>query len=1109
MSADLDPSRHRVLLVGPRVVPLKGLFEKRGYPLVAAANGVEGMAQLDTDPCDLVVLELNLGDLTATEFLMAARQGSPRATFLLVDEPARAGQIVKALQAGLDGFLAAPADEDRLFYEVERHLRRVGADVSADDDASGFEDHSTQTQMTTVEATRAGIDLRDAQGQLEQAREALATLAAENERLTNEVRRFDAVQGALAGQLEGRLDVDEATRLRERLGLAQVAEIELLTLRGDVQSLKAARREQDQRIEELLRDLRQARAAAEDARGFAEPPPTEVGRLGELEGRVGELEGEVSRWERRSRELEATLAAAKQALSLAEEETETAVLEARAAARGDLDAALAEKAALEEQQGLLQAEIDRLTGIVARAEAASVAATSQASGERAEVERLRAALAAAEAAAATAAARAAEDEIRQSAATEEAITAAVATEREAFAQQKAQAVKEAVAAERARLEREQTSALEVAMSAASNAAEEKHRAALAQSLERERERSAERERIAVAAAVAEARAESGAVAEARANERIAAALDEARASRERADDVELQLEEARTRVEFLEMDAARVVREADERIAAAEAAFKKEKLRLVEEKQAAASGSQEAILRMDALREEALAARRQAEEASAALAAAEEAAAAAVAARDAADEQARQWREEREREAERAVVALDAVARVEAALGGLQAHARALEEREAAAIAAADDANARAAAAVEAAAAAAAEVDERVAAIVEVARAELESHAAALEARASALEASLAEAEARVAQAERRAAASDDARIAAEARGGAAQSALEARIATLEEQLRAAEVAAADARREAGDALDAERARAAAEQEAAVGAICDEVARLEEELLEVKARSAVDAGDAAARVTALEATLAERDRALAAATSAAASAVDAGETVRTLEGRIASLEQALSAAKSAEAAASSTLASERAAWEAERAGLQASSSAVDAAEAARQTRALEELRTQLAAAVEAKSAAEGAAVRVRTEAQAVHAQATRAVAELQQRLGVVEHERTAWQAEQARLQGLLAAAQGTDGRAAAEVAELRQRIVDLQGQVADPAMLATVRSLVDAVDPLRWGLGSAIDYLSPFEGNDAALAAHVRNLRLLSATLARLVGEASARPGTG
>ena len=57
------------------------------------------------------------------------------------------------------------------------------------------------------------------------------------------------------------------------------------------------------------------------------------------------------------------------------------------------------------------------------------------------------------------------------------------------------------------------------------------------------------------------------------------------------------------------------------------------------------------------------------------------------------------------------------------------------------------------------------------------------------------------------------------------------------------------------------------------------------------------------------------------------------------------------------------------------------------------------------------------------------------------------------------------------------------------------------AAVATVRSLLEGVDPLRWGLGAAIDYLYPFEGNDQFLASHIRNLRLLQATLARLAAE--------
>src|SRR5690349_19086769 len=121
----VDPSKHRILLVGPRVIHLKPFFERRRYSVTAVQKGVEGMSALDAEPRDIVILELNLGDLTATEFLMAARQAHADASFLLLDDASKAGQIVKALQAGLDGYLPTPPDEDRLFFEVERHLRHA------------------------------------------------------------------------------------------------------------------------------------------------------------------------------------------------------------------------------------------------------------------------------------------------------------------------------------------------------------------------------------------------------------------------------------------------------------------------------------------------------------------------------------------------------------------------------------------------------------------------------------------------------------------------------------------------------------------------------------------------------------------------------------------------------------------------------------------------------------------------------------------------------------------------------------------------------------------------------------------------------------------------
>src|SRR5688500_17694877 len=143
--AAVHPSKPRILLVGPRVIHLKPCFERRRYNVTAVQKSVEGMSALDAEPRDIVILELNLGDLTATEFLMAARQAHADASFLLLDDASKAGQIVKALQAGLDGYLPTPPDEDRLFFEVERHLRRSSGGsgstggIGNGDDTGGFQ----------------------------------------------------------------------------------------------------------------------------------------------------------------------------------------------------------------------------------------------------------------------------------------------------------------------------------------------------------------------------------------------------------------------------------------------------------------------------------------------------------------------------------------------------------------------------------------------------------------------------------------------------------------------------------------------------------------------------------------------------------------------------------------------------------------------------------------------------------------------------------------------------------------------------------------------------------------------------------------------------------
>lgn len=828
MAGKLDPTKHRVLLVGPRVVHLRQFFEKRRYPVVAAGKGVEGMAQLDTSPCDIVVLELNLGDLTATEFLMAARQGHPQTTFLLLDESTKAGQIVKALQAGLDGYLATPPDEDRLFYEVERHLARGGAAKPGATNA-GFDELSTQTAMQSMaEAAALQAAVADRDSQVIELNERLKATQDSLRPLRETARRYDEVQQVLGSVIDGSLDAAAAQRLREQVQLAQVAEIEIDSLRRESTAARDAKSKLQSELDDALRKLRLAASSVVEDKS----------------ARVDELEAEVMVLEGRLQAAEEAVAAANEAASVSDDDATEAQIEVKA---------LQEE--LEQRESRISSlEID----LAAARDSSSSSSAAELDKERTahkealqalkkthddELGRLKQAAEKAQAELESERARAAEEDIRRSAREEDAIADAVAQARASL---------------EAELGARHAAALKDARAGAAGDVESR---LAAQAREQE-------ERSAAAAA------------------RLA---DEVREAKERATDVELQLEEARMRIDYLEENAATVTSDANERIARAEAEFKKEKLRLIEERQSAASGSQEAALRMERFVKENSDLKKHAAELEAMRESLESKAAAALAAADRA-------REELLAASERVAGASESQQRMEAALGGVQAHARSLEG-------------------------------------------ELDNLRAALSAKGT-------------------------------------------QVDELQARLDAAAAAHEALQRQHADAL-------------------------------VEARNDGDVSRLRADIDALRAELLS-------------------------------------------------------------------------SEAARAT-----LNDEVA--------------RVRTEAQAVHAQAQQRMQDIEpisaERDQLAARLEEAIQEATAARDELAIARQIGEQAATNSTEELQARIAELETAASTNPLLATVRSLVEAIEPLRWGLGSAIDYMYPFESNDQQLATHVRNLRLLQATLTRLAAE--------
>jgi two-component system cell cycle response regulator DivK len=105
---------------------VKRALESRGYVLVSAFNGLDGVSIAESEDVHLVLLDINLPDIDGYEVARRLRASPKRQLahipIIAVTANALKGDAERALEAGCDVYMSKPINIRELWARVEAYL---------------------------------------------------------------------------------------------------------------------------------------------------------------------------------------------------------------------------------------------------------------------------------------------------------------------------------------------------------------------------------------------------------------------------------------------------------------------------------------------------------------------------------------------------------------------------------------------------------------------------------------------------------------------------------------------------------------------------------------------------------------------------------------------------------------------------------------------------------------------------------------------------------------------------------------------------------------------------------------------------------------------------
>jgi len=100
------------------------LFTSKGYEVIEAVNGIDGVAVAETYHPDLILLDIQLPGIDGYEVTRRIKTNPEiqRIPIIVVTSYALSGDDVKAFEAGCDAYVAKPFSPRELLAKVREYL---------------------------------------------------------------------------------------------------------------------------------------------------------------------------------------------------------------------------------------------------------------------------------------------------------------------------------------------------------------------------------------------------------------------------------------------------------------------------------------------------------------------------------------------------------------------------------------------------------------------------------------------------------------------------------------------------------------------------------------------------------------------------------------------------------------------------------------------------------------------------------------------------------------------------------------------------------------------------------------------------------------------------